>query len=68
MNAGPISHAVAWIPATTTTTAAAPTRMIRARGRPPREIPFSGVGGAAGADGTGRGAGMSDAGVVTELR
>src|SRR3954451_8049442 len=32
-NAGPISHAVAWMPATTTTVAAAPMRITKARGR-----------------------------------
>ena len=36
MNAGPISHAMAWTPATTTTIAAAPSITINRRGRPHR--------------------------------
>ena len=39
MNAGPINHAVAWMPATTTTAAAAPMRITKARGRAPRRGP-----------------------------
>ena len=62
MNAGPINHAIAWIPATTTTRAAAPMRMIKARGRPAPDIPVLEAGAAAGV------AGVSPAEIVTQRR
>ena len=65
MNAGPINHAIAWIPATTTTRAAAPMRMIKARGRPAPDIPVPEAGAAAGAAGV---AGVSPAEIVTQRR